>query len=241
LVLVLLLVQFAFFSTARAASPEVLFRSGVTAYQSADYAGAARAFHAAAALQPASGILQNLGLARWQTGASGEAVLAWEQALWMDPLNSAARNNLKFARRMAQLESPDLTWYEVVSTWAPANWWAWVAGGSFWLAVGMTMLPGILRLRRAAWHQWAAALGMMIFLLSIPALVGVHTRSRMGFILQKDTPLRLTPTSEAQATTQLAAGEPARLERVKGRYYFVRVARTQGWIEKSQLGLVCSR
>ena len=103
------------------------------------------------------------------------------------------------------------------------------------------MLPGILRRRKATWHQAIAALGLMVFLLSIPAQIGVQTRSRIGFVLQKDTPLRLTPTLEAQAVTRLAAGEPARWVRARGNYVLIRTGRALGWVEQDQLGLTCPR
>ncbi len=215
------------------------FRLGVEAYHEASYAAAADAFAAAAVLHPASGTLQNLGNAQWQRGDAGPAILAWERALWLDPFNAAARNNLRFARRAAQVESPELTWYEVVSTWLPVNWWAWIAGLSFWLAVAAGTLPGLLRFRKAVWQQAVAAFALAIFLLSLPAHVGVDTRSRLGFVLQKDAPLRLTPTEEAQYVTRLAAGEPARVERSRGKFLLVRTSRARGWVTREQFGLTC--
>ncbi|SPE54595.1 conserved membrane hypothetical protein [Verrucomicrobia bacterium] len=221
------------------ASPEALFREGTTAYRSADYGLAAEAFRRCAGLQPASGTLQNLGNAEWQRGQAGPAVQAWEQALWLEPFNQPARQNLRFARKTAQLEGPDLAWYEVVSSWLPVNWWAWLTGVSLWLAVATTTLPGIFRQRKAVWHQAVAAVALMVFLLSVPAHIGVHTRSRIGFVLQKDTPLRLTPTAEAQSTQRLVAGEPARCQRTRGRFVLVRTNHSGGWVEKGQLGLIC--
>ena len=220
-------------------SPDTLFQAGVAAYRAADYTQAAETFRQSAKLQPASGALQNLGNAEWQRQRTGAAILAWEQALWLDPFDGAARQNLRFARKTAQLEAPDLTWHEVISTWLPVNWWAWIAGASLWLAVGMVVLPGILRRRKATWHQAIAACGLMVFLLSMPAHLGVHTRSRIGFILQPDTPLRLTPTLEAQAVTLLAAGEPARWIRARGDYFLIRTGRALGWVEARQFSLTC--
>jgi tetratricopeptide (TPR) repeat protein len=225
--------------SALASSPDALFRVGVAAYRAADYSLAAQAFRQSVTLQPASGALQALGNAEWQQRRAGDAILAWEQALWLDPFNESARNNLHFARKTAQLEAPELTWYEVISTWLPVSWWAWIAGGSLWLAVGLGLLPGILRRRKATWHQAMAALALMVFLLSIPALFGVHTRARIGFVLEKDTPLRLTPTLEAQAITRLAPGDPARRLRSHGRYLLIRTGRTLGWVEQNQFGLTC--
>src|SRR6476659_5540778 len=109
--------------TAYAVSPADLFRDGTTAYRTSDYAGAIKAFRQSANLQPASGTLQDLGLAEWHRGHAGAAILSWEQSLWLEPFNAAANANLRYARKIAQLEAPDLTWYEVVSTWLPANWW----------------------------------------------------------------------------------------------------------------------
>jgi tetratricopeptide (TPR) repeat protein len=234
----LLLVFFA--AVAQAAPPEQLFKEAATNYYAGDYPSASDAFRQVAALQPASGTLQNLGNAEWQRGQAGLAILAWEQALWLDPLNRSAHGNLRFARKMAQLEAPELTWYEVVSTWLPADWWGWIAGVSLWLAVGMVLMPGILRCPKAAWQQAVAALGLAVFLLSIPAHFGVYTRSRLGFILEKDTPLRLTPTADAEAVTQLAAGDPARLKRVRGDFVLVQTSHSVGWLEKRRFGLVCS-
>jgi hypothetical protein len=81
----------------------------------------------------------------------------------------------------------------------------------------------------------------MVFLLSIPALFGVQTRARIGFVLQKDTPLRLTPTLEAQALTRMAPGDPARWLRTRGRYVLIRTSRALGWVEQDQFGLTCPK
>jgi tetratricopeptide (TPR) repeat protein len=226
-------------SHALAVSPEVLFQDGAQAYRVGDYPRAIQAFRSSLSRRLASGTLQNLGNAEWQAGRTGEAILAWERALWLDPLNQPAHNNLRFARKVAQLEAPDLAWFEVVSSWLPANWWAWTASLSFWLALGIGLVPGILRLRKASWQQAIAALGLMVFLLSVPAQAGIQSRSQIAFILQKDTLLRLTPTSEAQVITRLAAGESVRCERTRGRFVLIRTARTLGWLEQNQLGFLC--
>ena len=223
-------------SSGFAISPEALFRAGTEAYHAADYSSAAAAFRQAASLQPASGTLLNLGNAEWQRGRTGSAILAWEQALALDPFNESARGNLRFARKTAQLETPELTWYEAVASWLPLTWWPWLSGVSLWLVVGAGLLPGIFRVRKAIWHQALAALGLAVLLLSLPAHLGLYTRSRIGFVLQKDTPLRLTPTSDAQYLTRLSAGEPGRVQRTRGRYFLIRTNRALGWIERDHFG-----
>ena len=237
-----LLVLF-FAEASRGASTDELFREGTAAYRASDFARAAKAFCECAGRQPASGTLQNLGNAEWQGGSVGPAILAWEQALWMNPFDEPARNDLRFARKSAQVEAAELAWYEVVSSWFPSSWWAWIAGASSGLAIGMAMLPGILRLGKAAWHQAVAALALMVFLLSVPAQLGALTHSRVGFVLQKDTPLRLTPTAEAQTVARLPAGKAARCERVRGNYVLIRTTPDglHGWVASEQFGLISAK
>lgn len=223
------------------AEAEALFRYGTNAYYAGDYTQAAGAFAQAAGLRPASGTLQNLGNAQWQCGQTGAAIVAWERALWLDPFNRRAKSNLRFARRTAQLETPDLSWYEAVSSWLPADCWAWLAAVSLWGALAVSTLPGVLRLPKASWHQAVAALGLAVFLLSVPAHLGVSSRAHLGFIIRKDAPLRLTPTADAQFIARLPAGEPARLERHSGGYLLVRTGHAVGWVRPDEFQLVCSR
>ena len=216
------------------------FERGLAAYRAGDYAEASRNFQEMASLSPSPGVLHNLGNAEWQRGRTGPAIVAWEQALWLDPRHEPSRNNLRYARRLSQLESPQLAWHEVISTWLPANWWAWITGASFWAAVSAASLPGFFRWRRSAFHHGTAALGFMVFLLSVPAQFGVHSRSQIGFVLDRDTLLRLTPTSEAQAITRLGAGEPLRVLRTRGNYVLIQISRGTGWLERGEMGRVAA-
>jgi hypothetical protein len=222
-------------------TPDELFQRGLETYRAGDFATSAKWFGQDVAQQPRSGALQNLGLAEWQNGHVGEAILAWERAAWLDPANRAAQANLQFARKTGQLDAPILAWTEVPSTWISINAWAWLGGVSLWVAVGLITLPGFFRQPRATWPQALAATGLAIFLLSIPAQIGAHTRARIGYVIGPGAALRLSPTREAETVTLLAPGEPARGGRVRGNYVFVRTSRSAGWLESDQFKLVCPR
>ena len=222
-------------------SSSELFQRGREAYRAADFVTAAKAFRECVVQHPGAGALQNLGLAEWQSGHVGEAVLAWERACWLDPANRAVKLNLEFARKNAQLASSELAWYEVPSTWLSANSWAWIASLALWFTVGIIIVPGVFRKRRTTWQQALATAGLVVFLISVPAQVGVWTRSRTGFVTGKGVALRLTPTLDAETLTQLAPGEPVRWVRARGNYLFVRTSRSAGWLEKKELGLICPR
>lgn len=225
-------------SLAQTAAPD-LFQQATNAYSRREYGEASSLFRTLARTTPASGTFQNLGNAEWQLGRIGEAVLAWEQALWIDPYNTDAVKNLAFARLTGQLESPELAWHEVVSTWLPLNAWPWIAGCSLWLAVGLVLLPGMFGRVKAAWHQAMAAFALMIFLLSLPAQFGIASRQSLAFVLREETVLRLTPTREAQVLTRLAPGEPVRCQEKRGAYVLVRTSRFTGWVQEDEIGRVC--
>ena len=221
------------------AATEDNFRRGVEAYRAGEYAEAVDCFQLTLDKQPSSGTLVNLGLAEWHRGHVGAAVLAWEQARWVDPFNRDARNNLAYARQLTIVAPPDYSWYELISARLPMNAWAWIAGISLWLAVGMVVLPGVLRWRKAAWQQAVAALALTLLLVSLPAHYGVLTRTKIGFALEKNLPLRLTPTGEGEVLTKLASGDPVRELRKRGEYVLVRTAEGQGWLKNSEVGWVC--
>lgn len=214
------------------------FEQGIAAADAGDSEQAQWLFHEAAANQLASGTLHNLGNEEWRQGNPGPAVLAWEQALWLDPGNTNARTSLKFARRSGDLEEPDLRWFEVCSSWLPFNRWPWIATFSFWACVALLVLPPVFRCRRRDGYQGLAAACAAVFLLCLPALTGLHTRAQLGFVLPREAPLRVTPTAEAQVLTYLPSGEPVRVRRTRGKYALIRSRYTEGWVNQTEIGLI---
>ena len=220
------------------AETDELFSQGVEAVRAGEFPAAAEKFQLFIAHRPASGALVDLGLAEWQRGHAGPAILAWEQALWIDPFDASAKANLEFARSVAQVDAPQLKWFEAVSTWLPPVAWVWVAGTSLWLVAAALVLPRVFRRKMSGWQQSVAALGLGVFLFSLAANLGMVGRAQIGFVLGKNTPLRLTPTHEGEDVSTLNAGDPARRLRVRGEYCLIRTANGTGWVERGEVGLV---
>ncbi len=235
--LVILTLTLAGISLGRGATND-LFARGLAATRAGEFAEAAAAFQQFNQRQPAAGTLVNLGIAEWQRGHAGTAILAWEQAQWIDPFDELAVQNLRFARTVAQVDEPELRWYEAASTLLPPNTWVWIAGVSLWLAVGALMLPGVFRWKKSGWLPTLAALGCAVFLFSLTANIGVVGRTEIGIVLKKNAPLLLTPTREGEIISTLNAGEPARRLRTCGDYYFIGSANGSGWIDSSEFGLI---
>jgi tetratricopeptide (TPR) repeat protein len=234
----ILMVAFCLFMRAGAEETNDIFAQGLALSQAGQFPAAAAAFEKAAQARPAVGTLVDAGLAEWERGRAGAAILAWEQACWINPYDARVLNNLKFAREVAQTDAPDLTWYEAASSWLPANAWLWLAGASLWLTTVMLTLPSVFRWRKAGWHQGLAAVGCGIFLFSLAASYGVVSRTDIGFVLKKNAPLQLTPTKESEVISTLTAGEPARRLRTRGGYYLIRTGFGAGWIARDQFGLI---
>ena len=214
------------------------FAHGVAAAQAGDFSGAASDFENELKQRPSSGAFLDRGIVEWQRGHAGAAILAWERAAWIDPFDTRAGQNLLFAQTVAQVDEPDLRWFEKASTWLPPNAWVWLAGVSLWFAVGSLVLPRVFRWRKSGRQQSLAALGFCIFILSVTASFGVVSRTDIGFVLKKNAQLKLTPTSGGELIATLSAGEPVRRMKTRGDYIFIRTAMSSGWIERAQIGLI---
>src|SRR6185436_14606851 len=141
------------------------------------------------------------------------------------------RANLRFARKSAHLDAPTLTWFEACSAWLPPGAWAWTAMASFWLSAALLVLPPVFRWRKSYWHQLGIAVGLTLFLLTLPALIGVQTRAHRGVIITDETPVRLTPTLSGEVLARLPAGELATFGRRKGPCFYVQTAGgSAGWV-----------
>jgi tetratricopeptide (TPR) repeat protein len=221
------------------ASTNDLFARGMELSKDGRYPEAVAAFSESAKARPAAGTLVNLGLAEWNRGHAGAAILAWEQAQWIDPFDARAESNLQFARQVAEVDPPQLKWYEAASTWLPPNAWVWIGTATLWLAIAVLVVPRFFRQPRAGWHQTLAAFAFCACIFSVTANLGVISRTDIGFVIKKTAPLLLTPTSDGEVVSSLNAGEAARQLRTRGNYYLIRTASTTGWIDKTQFGLVC--
>ena len=188
------------------------------------------------------GLLHNLGNAEFKLGNLGPAILAWERAHSLDPWNRNTAANLRFARGQAALSAPTLSWNESYSSWLPADVWLWTAAICFWGGLAFLVLPRLLARPRTAWTQAGAVIALTTFILTLPALAGLMSRSRLGVILAAEVPLRLTPTQEGEMLGKLPAGEIARVELARGDYVYVRGENDRaGWVQNAEFARIWAR
>lgn len=214
-----------------ASSPQA-FVEASGQYEAGKYQDAVKTLQAA----PVSpGVLHNLGNAEFKSGRTGAAILAWERARVLDPSfrNSAA--NLHFARSQAGLDEPRWIWHERYAAWQSPDAWLWIASITFWAALAFFTLPALLEIRRTVWTQAGAATAIVIFILTIPALVGIVSRGNVGIVLAADTELKLTPTQEGEMLGKLSEGEMARVEKKRGEFLYIRASSDRaGWVRRNE-------
>ena len=225
----------------RCATGADAFENGLAAADAGNFPGATIDFEKAVNQDLSYGALLNLGIAEWQCGHVGPAIVAWERAQWLDPLDSRAANNLEFARHAAELDVPELRWHEKISAWLPPDYWAWISGAGLWLAAGALVVPRIMRRKRSGFSQFLVASGLCLFTFSVAANYGELSRADIGFVLKRNTPLLLTPTGGSEVVSTLNAGEPARVVKIFGNYFLIRTEFGLGWVERGRFGLINPR
>jgi hypothetical protein len=199
------------------------FERGVQAYLEGNAAAAASDFFDAARAQPASGAAwANAGTASWEAADTARAVVGWQRALRLDPLDDGARRLLTLVGADAGA-GHSVVW--PVPRRAPA--WAgiilWVAG---WVALWRK------RRRRLAHIGLAVAAACM-------ALSTIHhmrlADTRVG-VVSSPAPLRSLPAMGAEAGITPLTGELVRVTDVSGVWVYVTGSSARdGWIDAARV------
>jgi tetratricopeptide (TPR) repeat protein len=149
---------------ARAQTPEDLFRRGNAAYEEGRYEEAAEAYRSVLRYAVRDPIVEyNLGNAEFRLGNLGLAILHYERARRLDPVDPDIRANLEFARslRFDRVEAPEqaaaVRWARAQQDRVGPDRQAWFLLGVWWAVAALLAWcfsrPGGWR----AAHGWALA------------------------------------------------------------------------------------
>jgi hypothetical protein len=181
---------------------------GVARFAGGDYAGAARAFDAVAAMHPlAAGAWRDLGNARWMAADDIGATAAWLRALALAPRDRSLRDAWQGATVIpADVRALGPTVPVSRDELLLASLLFWVAG---WLAVAK-------RWRRVAWATGVACVAAL-------AWAGVRWQAeRPGQVLVKAaTILRISPHPATTALGEIPAWSRVRIDRVSQNWVLV--------------------
>jgi hypothetical protein len=156
--------------SALVAMPEPIaraFEQGVDAYQHGDFAAAAQLFGRVSSRAPrAPDAWANLGTASWARGDTALAVVGWQRALRLDPLDAESRDRLDAIRPAAV---SDVAYVPPL----PVDGIA-AASLTLWLAAWLVLALPIARQPHAARHVAAGALAASFIVLL--GAVGIERR-----------------------------------------------------------------
>jgi tetratricopeptide (TPR) repeat protein len=188
-------------------------------------------------------VLLNLGNASARAGRIGEAILAWERALVLDPGNPEVSANLRALRRRANLpEAPDDAWSRLVARFGADGWarigsGAWLAGWLFLLAAALAgdRLSGRPTLRRLVRLALPSAFALVA--LSVLAERSALADLERAVVLGDGGGLRAAPFASAPQGQAVVAGEIVLPEREHEGWILVTTAAGKsGWLESSRAG-----
>lgn len=128
-----------------ASQPEIIQKAD-SAYTADNYIEAATLYQQAIdSLGTSTDLYYNLGNALYRMGKPGQAIVAYERALRLDPTNADARTNLDFVSsrlidRPAERGTLIGNMLDTASLSLHSNAWAWVAFGCFMVFLGAIAL-----------------------------------------------------------------------------------------------------
>lgn len=120
-------------------------RMGDAAYNKKDFNDALHYYNSALGDGVSTELYYNIGNTQYRLGNLGQAIIAYERALKLDPSNDLARRNLEFVKtKITDRPEDDSTFlynmHKRIVAWASPEGWAWVAFGFFVAFVGLVAL-----------------------------------------------------------------------------------------------------
>lgn len=178
----------------------------------------------------APGVLLNLGNTHLEQGALGRAILAYERARLLAPLDAAVEQNLHLARARAEVEAPPVSRAEQLASMLPARRWLGVGGAALLVFVLACVGAGVLRRGRWAAAGVGLASGAVVAACAAALWMGTFGVDR-AVVVDGAATARVSPFAEAEPVFDASEGET--LDAVEVHGDFVRVERpdgTGGWV-----------
>lgn len=188
----------------------------------------------------------------FEAGQPGQAILAYERGLRLQPGNDRLKNNLKFVREEAGLTTPVPPDYWLLRAWrwtgaalgtrtayylALLLWWLAVAGATLWL----------LRRRNMNEKQRFVLLPLAVGMALLAVLCYTLGQSRYDYLHREDeailtapeATLRVSPSPQGSVEAELTEGRRLELTDRAGDYVKVRlVDGRQGYLPMAALEII---
>lgn len=220
-------------SAALAISPEERFAEAAAAYDSGDFAEAIRLYQQL--LRDgfvAAELYYNLGNAWYRQGDVGQAVLNYQQSLYMRPRDVDARHNVAFVMHEAGAITSDPGWIMRSLRWVSRTEWI-ILTVLFWWLTGLCA-------SLALWREWSFSWRVPIAVLLLLALVsaagvgvwwGLAQRPEL-VVVERGQDALFAPLEGSTPHFALPKGSIVRIDSTTDGWYRVRLGDRDGWIRQ---------
>ena len=196
-------------------------------------------------------LLLDAGNAELKAGHLGAALLDYERARFLAPLDRGIDQNLQAARHQAGLDPDPYRWWQIVIR--TIDWMVWLVVMLTCLALILLAIIGtaVANMNAArqgpslpGWRKFFRALlficiplGLFFGFVELSA-VGLNDRVE-GVILVKNATLRLSPFESAEKTGAIPEGELVTVEQRHNGYFWIDDrSRQSGWVSEKELAPV---
>jgi hypothetical protein len=172
---------------------------------------------------------------------TGLAILNYERALLLAPNDADIAANLQFARAKAALPDAPENWFAHSLTFARPNTLAWLGSFGVMLA-GMSLILVRLHPRRRLAFRSLTVVGALLVAIAIGSAITTWPKVNEAVVLTGETPARISPVSNAEATFKLLAGETVTVCAEHQGFALVQTsAGRSGWVSRADLARVVSQ
>lgn len=186
------------------------------------------------AQQETAALHHNLGIAYYQSGDTGRAVLHLERALRQGFGSAATREILSVVRQSEGIAPPRYTILQRLARSLPEGLWMVLVFVSFWSSLVLGVYFYLL-VKRQSLYRDVAILSALVFGFSCVACVGLAQDQHHGVLLGNPVGLKVVPTTESEAFLTLKSGEMARYLKRNNQFVFVETSDgVRGWVPESQ-------
>lgn len=224
------------------------FAAGLQAYRQKDYKTAIEKYEAALSGEMKSAeAYNNLGLAYYQEGDLGYAILNFERAIRQNPYLKDARHHLKAAKQRMTVPVKENKGFWMFKAWnalvgtLSSNSWAMVLWVSLFLAAA-GFIVWYNKLGDPAKNTLAFKLGLGFAIFSILPMIWGFQASRAEYnnnlviVVSPTAGVRTAPSIQGEDIMQLGAGAKGRIVEQEGEWNRVRLENgVLGWMPKKMM------
>jgi tetratricopeptide (TPR) repeat protein len=219
------------------------FEAANQRYDKGDFQGARTAYEALVKTgNYSANLFYNLGNADYRLGKKGDAFVAYERALALDPAHPETRANLALLRDETGARLPSPPWTERAILWPETvtlHRAAWVAAVAFW-ALCFSFVPALSKSqaeggRRPAWLPAIAS--VLVLAWCAGAIAWERTRGATWIVKEPQASARVSPADGSELAAALPMGSQVQLLQDHGPWLYVVLpdqnGESRGWISRT--------